>query len=435
MKALLVCLVLLSATVQAEPNAASLNQSHGTVNILLANRNGLVLVTDSMLTSTDGQHQPNGTKLFKVDEKTICAMAGQYSIPGVLTEFEAAFPNIMAQYIRAERIRATSFYTKLEILIHTFQFALSSNLNSLASLDSADVPVVLSKLQDIELTLAGYDDDGTLKVAQVALKAVQTGDGFSLVPYELPFSKYALGCELTAKPDDLKYYDHSLPKPKIVGNALYCAVAGLRDAPEQRLANFKQFPTLPALQVYAERQSKHTDLSVEEMRSLALELERESEADEAKNHTWRVGGDPKVAILRDGRVSDSPPVQPVDDRRGSALLVARRDDVVADCSALPGGEGMIFDSSRSLAQVQATVRNCNQRLDGILFHDSEFIGSALSYFGYGPLLFPASNKVEDSTLQLAPTADINKPDIRDLVCNFHWKTVTRGESVLTLPCH
>jgi hypothetical protein len=48
------------------------------------------------------------------------------------------------------------------------------------------------------------------------------------------------------------------------------------------------------------------------MRALALELEKESEDQEAKNRTWAVGGDAKVAIIQDGRVSDFPPVEPVD---------------------------------------------------------------------------------------------------------------------------
>ena len=434
MKALLFCLVLLSATVQAESNAASLNQSHGTVNILLANGNGLVLVTDSMLTYNNDQHDPNGTKLFKVDEKTVCAMAGQYSIPGVLPEFEAAFPNIMAQYVRAEHIRATDFYSKFAILVHTFQFALSSNLNSLESLNPALVPTVLSKLQDIDLTLAGYDDDGTLKLAQVRLKAVQSGDGFSLVPSEPPLGRFIPDCELIAKHDNPKYHDPGLPVPRIVGSALYCKIAGLRDVPEQRLAKPDQFPDLPALQMYARSQSKHNDLSLEQLRSLALELEKESEADETTNHKWRVGGDAKVAVLRDGHVSESPAATRVDERVGSALLADHHDSFDLDCGSNPYGEGMFFDSSRSLVQARGTIRNCSQRLDGVLFHDSEFIGSALSYLGSGPLLFPPSNKVEDSTLTLASSVDIGRPEIRHLICDFHWKTVTQGSNVLKLPC-
>ena len=83
---LLICLALLSTAAVAESNAVSPDQSYGTVNVLLANRNGLVLVTDSMLTKGE-QHTPDGVKLFKVDEKTICAVAGLYGIPNLPTEF------------------------------------------------------------------------------------------------------------------------------------------------------------------------------------------------------------------------------------------------------------------------------------------------------------------------------------------------------------
>ena len=62
--------------------ASGLSPSHGTINIFLANRNGLVAVTDSRL-SSNGKAVARGQKLFKVDDHTICAVAGFYMDSGV----------------------------------------------------------------------------------------------------------------------------------------------------------------------------------------------------------------------------------------------------------------------------------------------------------------------------------------------------------------
>jgi 20S proteasome alpha/beta subunit len=50
--------------------------SHGTINILLANDNGIVLVTDSRATALDGGHFDTSVKLFRLDESTVCSIAG-----------------------------------------------------------------------------------------------------------------------------------------------------------------------------------------------------------------------------------------------------------------------------------------------------------------------------------------------------------------------
>jgi hypothetical protein len=55
--------------------------SHGTVNIILANPQGMIIMTDSML-SSDGKPEFYGEKLFRFDESTYLTLAGQYVEPG-----------------------------------------------------------------------------------------------------------------------------------------------------------------------------------------------------------------------------------------------------------------------------------------------------------------------------------------------------------------
>src|SRR5437773_8729278 len=55
---------------------------HGTINVALGNKNGIVVLTDSMLTTGDHQLPNPGEKLFKLDDHTVCAIAGFVSAPG-----------------------------------------------------------------------------------------------------------------------------------------------------------------------------------------------------------------------------------------------------------------------------------------------------------------------------------------------------------------
>src|SRR5215469_8291882 len=77
---------------------------HGTVNIALANKNGLVVVTDSMLTAGDGKQldQP-GQKLFKLDDQTVCAIAGFVSAGGPTPELSANTSALIQEYVRQSR--------------------------------------------------------------------------------------------------------------------------------------------------------------------------------------------------------------------------------------------------------------------------------------------------------------------------------------------
>src|SRR5258706_9342798 len=56
---------------------------HGTINVALGNENGIVVLTDSMLTAGAQQRPDPGQKLFKLDDRTVCAIAGFVSAAAV----------------------------------------------------------------------------------------------------------------------------------------------------------------------------------------------------------------------------------------------------------------------------------------------------------------------------------------------------------------
>jgi hypothetical protein len=107
-----------------------------------------------------------------------------------------------------------------------------------------------------------------------------------------------------------------------------------------------------------------------------------------------VGGDPKVAVLSGGRLTEEPPAPPVAFPVGDALVYALPkssfDGFNMHCGVAnpEGGQSLGLATEHSLVQAKVTLHNCGQNLDGILFHDSFFSDSILIYYGNGPLFFP-----------------------------------------------
>ena len=74
-------MLALPLVAEARSNVEDDFVAHGTINIVLANENGLVVLTDSMITAGDRQLPEPGQKLFKLDDRTVCAIAGFVSAP------------------------------------------------------------------------------------------------------------------------------------------------------------------------------------------------------------------------------------------------------------------------------------------------------------------------------------------------------------------
>jgi hypothetical protein len=91
-----------------------------------------------------------------------------------------------------------------------------------------------------------------------------------------------------------------------------------------------------------------------------------------------------------------------------------------------GGNVIKFDNVPGIQEIEATLTNCTQELDGLMFLNSTFIDSHLLYSGKSALFFPDTNVIVNSTLELSPDVDINRSDIHHLICAFHWKSVSQG---------
>jgi len=217
-----------SFPLSAQNPQSPVSESHGTINILFANQNGLVALTDSMLSYTGNPPpppSPNHQKLFKIDDKTVCMMAGSYSNTDIvrgIADFDLWVPNIMHGFATQQQKLLSAgtplpFAMKLVRLKETFEQQLSSNLQAFVL---AHPEADISKVEPIELTLAGYDIDGVLKVEEITLTPEQTASGIRLKTGGLPHNPQAPTplCELRSGFDANPLYDiYGLPKPRVVG--------------------------------------------------------------------------------------------------------------------------------------------------------------------------------------------------------------------------
>jgi hypothetical protein len=136
-----------------------------------------------------------------------------------------------------------------------------------------------------------------------------------------------------------------------------------------------------------------------------------------------------VAMLSGGRMIEEPPPGLGYDS-GNALRANHFGGFQWNC----GGGVAIVGPGRFGVQMQGEMTNCRQDIDGILFHDSTFTDSRLTYVGAAPLIFPDTNVVTDTALELGPRVDLNDEKVIHLVCGFPWKAVYQDSKELKLSC-
>src|ERR1017187_8634450 len=118
----------------------------GTVNIVLANANGIVVLTDSDQTRWLPTGEPitnpqPGQKLFRIDDKTVCTIAGFGSVPlPGFPEFTNSAAGVLDSYSAELRSKVGrhSFHEKLTSLRFLFDMTLSG-IGNLQHLNQAQV--------------------------------------------------------------------------------------------------------------------------------------------------------------------------------------------------------------------------------------------------------------------------------------------------------
>jgi len=386
----------------------------GTVNIVLANANGIVVLTDSNQTGKLPGGTPIttglGQKLFRIDDKTVCTIAGFGSrpFPGYQLhgyEFISSAGGVLERYSgELRRNEGThTFHEKLTSLKFLFDMLLFT-LGNLQHLNQGQVGDY-----GFELILAGYDTDGTAKIGKLVFIPSLSANG-SFSPGIKPVSEATVGREL-------KY-----EKAGIGGAAV-----------ENILEHPAQLADEPEIGMYArsEAADRGSSLTTAQMEALAKSLARHSalvnrayvgDVRGGFRKVFLVGGPDQIAIMERGAIQklDQPTLLSHQGRLEMPFTIIEHTRFQGD-SVPPS----VMDIHLFLSNVFRTNvfgGNTVVSLDGAYYFDNDFSNVTLNYDG-GVFLFDQSNRVTDCVLSLGPHADRTSAVVQELIARFPWKTV------------
>jgi hypothetical protein len=387
--------------IMSSPIASAQNEggvSRGTINIVLANQNGIVILTDSMVTS-NGRQLPERPfqKLYKLDDQTVCTIAG-FLAAGAAGDIYIDAGAVIREYSRQlgskppQKIRE-----KLTSLAFLFRFELSS----IATLRAGTGQQTDLEKYKSEITIAGYDTDGVARVGQVTLSAVSRGR----------FLDFAIECVGAA--DCITE----------VGKPLVSKLAGIRDVAGHLLAKPNSVSDDAVLADYAlsMRQDQGASLTIPQMRALAARLA----AYTAKVQP-AVGGENQIAILEHGRLVSlqqqanfpSPPTTPL--VRFDLMVDSTFGSPNYSKDSMPSGGSVIFVTKDPLLFLHNTFNHEYRTLDGNYFFDNTFNDCILQYDGDRPFYFDKNNRVQETALFLGPKVKLDDPHVIELRRNFEW---------------
>jgi hypothetical protein len=364
---------------------------HGTINVALGNENGIVVLTDSMLTSDGHQLDTPGQKLFKLDEQTVCAIAGFVSAPAVLPDLSTQTDSVIREYVEVSKsLPPQSLAERLRNLAYIFE----GYLNLISNTRLGSTPTTPLAAYELQIIVAGYDLDGRPGIGKIDLKLRWFLDTLQPTVEEEPIANISDG--LTRK------------------------LNGIRDVADGLLQHPETAPQDPDLSAY--KDSLHSNggssLTVEQMVALAKRL-----AYYTALKYREVGGDNQIAVLTgphslkiEQAHFPAPPLPLVNFRPELEALFA---DNVGKLPRLANHTIFIRCSFSGMEQVQ--------ELDGNFFIENQFRNTVLTYNG-GKVGFDRSNLVRDSILIVGPLVRPDDERVQKLGHDFKWARILRDFS-------
>jgi len=366
---------------QSKPDNSSI--IHGTINIALGNENGLVVLTDSMVTRGTQQLSEPGQKLFRLDDHTVCSIAGFASAPAsssrtAMPDLNTNVSALIREYVRQSALQpAQSIAEKLRALGVLLNLRLSAIANIRDALGST------TGINDyrFQLIVAGYDIDNKLKIGTLTLGTKDNRGAFV---------------------SDIESASVSNVEEK-----LSFVMSGMWDVADNFLQHPESGPQEPVFNAYAAsiRDNGGRSLTVEQMVELAQRLAYFT----SKVHR-EVGGPNQVAIIKKSEiVSISQPSFPEPPRSLFRFaLVVNSQFNYAGVTMAPGWSAVF---------VRCSFVGMQHELDSHYYIGSEFRDSVLMYDG-GDVNLGDSNKVTGSLLLLGPHAILENEIVRRLTATF-----------------
>lgn len=346
----LICAFLACTNCRPQRHAATSPGSHGTINILLANGRGIVLITDSRATYSDGQHRDDSPKLFELDNHTVCSIAGFATDPGPFPEMRLEIAGAIRSFREglAHNYAPLSFRDKagalaeflrarLDLLVYGYQTA-----------------GVFRSMTDfgLQVLIAGYDLDGSADEASVEIGAsrISSDSRDGLVAMEVK------NISVSEVDDRFSF-----------------RTAGIDDSVQSRLKAPGAFLDEPAISsLYsALKRDEGATMSIDDLANLAKYLEK----DAAQNP--HIGGPIQIAELQKGDVVMRTPNKLFVGAAPKPLIL-----VVQSSSIGPGflyhSPGLTYAMT---AYINDSCMNSRIRLDGAIIYSGEFDGCIFFYNG------------------------------------------------------
>jgi hypothetical protein len=362
----------------------------GTVNVFLANRNGLVAVTDSRLSSGNAP-AGNGVKLFEVDDHTICSVAGWYSTAGPTVDgihfpaYEAIPKAINLLIAQPDLVSPWTLERKLFYVSSAVAFMLEVVDDMLVA---TGAPI---DTESSEITMASVEG-GVIRIARTDIVQRRVDGKVDYV--------------LISRPT------------KIVGDGLIYSLAGRTAVGERILGNHLNDSGDAILTLLDEQVNRDggKSLSIIDLQLIAKTIEHRTAANEPRI----VGGPLQIATIENGKAHViEQPIQ--DDLRGDPLptVVAR----VVDVAFNHGYTGLMNRARAFLVMNSHFTDVMHQPLDRLFVFNTTFDHCGLFYGGSTNFFFDRSNTVRDSTLELGPNVDLDSPVIKKLREEFPQLTI------------
>lgn len=357
------------------PALGQMKTSIGTVNIALANKNGIVLLTDSVQShlEADGWHyQQPVQKLFRLDDKTVCSIAGFAS--ETWNQPELNFRNIDVTGIIAEFRDELSKQPvqELEAKLLAVGFLVGSYIDLVANRHEVIAgPGTPTDTYKFEVIVAGYDFDGKPRIKKLVLIPVvlRAADGHSYWSH-------------TTKPEDASD-----------SQGFVHLFGGIQTISIHVLESPQEFSASNAIQKYARSKKENggKSLTLKELAALASAMARET-----AKQTRFVGGPDQIALLENGRVLaiDQPHFDDPPRPMKFALRVSLKLQGANAAQMLAAGPNyhQVWIRSEILG-----IKNPPLSLDGQFFYGCEIRDSLVEYNG-GVLDFGPTNTVANSAL-------------------------------------
>lgn len=376
----------------------------GTINVVLADDEGIVVLTDSMLSAvsvdehgvkTYHQIADPGRKLFQIDDRTVCTFAGFASAgtPSV-PDFLNSSPAIIGRFQdRLKNFSPMSVLDKLRLLNIIFGYYLPA-VATLRSDRNKDNYI-------LEMLIAGYDPDGTAEMGRLVME-LNESQGVA-GPVLLPVTR-----ELAVTPI------HATSPPLFAG--IDEVARNIADQP-----NSARWSGDPAVAAYAEAKKSRKPLTIQQMKALAISFKRHTAAKYPE-----VGGPDQIAVLTDGRVQsfEAPrglPPAPITHFRFEIVSGLRMNGHPEDPVKRSGTYGVSVMGCFPI-YFNNSFTGVHQDVDDGYYSTNVFNQSLLSYNG-GPLNFGKSNEVNESDLQIGPNVPRDSPEAKQLVRDFNWHSV------------